>query len=103
TVTAGGTVHAAPGLYNPNFTTVTKSVTLLGAQSGVDPTTRDASDATTESIVQSNTGFRITGASAVVTIDGFVFKEKTVGSSFAISTGTGGVDVGATVTVESNI
>lgn len=103
TVTAGGTVRAAPGLYDPNFTTVTKSVTLLGAQAGVDPLTRDPNDATAESIVQSNTGFRITGASAVVTIDGFVFKEKTVGLSFAISTGTGGSDVGATVTVESNV
>ncbi len=103
TVTAGGTVRAAPGLYDPNFTTVTKSVTLLGAQAGVDPLTRDPNDATAESIVQSNTGFRISGASAVVTIDGFVFKEKTVGMSFAISTGAGISDVGAAVTIESNI
>lgn len=31
TVTSGGTVHVAAGLYTPNFNTVPKSVMLLGA------------------------------------------------------------------------
>ena len=103
TVADGGTVQVAPGLYAPNFTTVAKSVTLLGAQAGVDPPARDPADPETESIVQSNTGFRITGPSAEVTIDGFVFREKTTGLSVAISTDAGAGDVGATVTVVRNV
>ncbi|HZR79863.1 MAG TPA: right-handed parallel beta-helix repeat-containing protein [Candidatus Binatia bacterium] len=103
TVSAGGTVQAAAGLYDPNFTTVGKSVTLLGAQAGVDPLTRDPSDATAESVIQSNTGLQINGASAAVTVDGFVFREKTVGSSVGISTGSGVNDVAANVVIESNI
>src|SRR5262245_47008258 len=40
TVTGGGNVHVAHGLYNPNYTQVTKSVVLLGAGAGVDPSMR---------------------------------------------------------------
>lgn len=58
---------------------------MLGAQAGVDPLIRDPSDASTESIIQSNTGFRITGASAQMMIDGFVFKAKTAASSIGVS------------------
>lgn len=100
TVQAGGTVQAAPGRYEPNFTDVPKSVVLRGAQAGVAVAGRDPADTDTESILRSNTGFRITGAGAVVTIDGFVFEEKTAGSSIGISAGAGITDVGATVTIE---
>jgi parallel beta-helix repeat protein len=102
-VTSSGTVHVAPGLYNPNVNTVTKSVLLLGAQNGADPLTRNPSDTTTESVVQANTGFKITGVSAQVTIDGFVFNEKTVGSSVGVATGSGASDVGANLTIQDNI
>lgn len=101
TVIAGGTVHVAPGLYEPNFTEVRISATLLGAQAGVDPTTRDASDPSSESIVQSNVGMRIVDPAAEVTIDGFSFREKTVGQSVGISTASSTSD--AIVTIESNI
>jgi hypothetical protein len=103
TVTIGGTVRVAAGLYEPNVTDVPKSVVLLGAQAGVDPTLRDPTDAATESIVRSNTGFRVTGAQVDVTIDGFSFQEKTAGSSTAITTGSGASDVSATVTIRSNV
>src|SRR6185369_2974848 len=96
TVTAGGTVHVAAGLYNPNNTDVTKSVALVGAKVGVNPVTtvRNPSDAAAESIIQSNIGLRITGTSAIDSINGFVFKEKTVGSSVGILPGFGPTDVG---------
>jgi hypothetical protein len=103
TVEIAGTVHVAAGLYEPNFTDVPKSVVLLGAQAGVDPTLRDPTDAATESIVRSNTGFRVTGEFADVTIDGFSFQEKTAGLSTAITTGSGASDVSASVKITRNV
>lgn len=105
TVASAGTVIVAPGLYSPNFTIVAKSVTLLGAQAGVDPLTRTPPSAAVESIVESNIGFSITGVSAQVTIDGFVFRNKVPdhSSGTGISTGSGLDDVGASVTIVRNI
>ena len=103
TVSTGGTIHVAPGLYAPDYTQVTHGVVLLGAGAGVDPATRTASDPATESVIHSNLGLWITGQSAEVTIDGFSFEEKTAGTSTGILTGSGPMDVGAKVTVRNDI
>lgn len=62
-VSTGGTVHVAAGTYTGAFT-ISRSVTLLGAMAGVDPT---AGRAGNESAI---TGL-ITVSAPLVTIDGF--------------------------------
>ncbi len=99
TVASGGTVHVAAGAYNPNINTITKSVTVYGAQHGVQVSGRDPGSIA-ESAITANTGFSIQGTGAVVTIDGFTFKEKTPGLSAGVSVRW---NAGATVTVGHNI
>lgn len=105
TVAAGGTVRVAPGLYALSFNVVEKSVTLLGAQAGVDPLTRTPLNPAVESVVEATIGFSITGPSAQVTIDGFVLRNKDPdhSSGTGISTGSALADVGANVTIVRNI
>jgi hypothetical protein len=103
TVSTGGNVHVAPGLYAADFTQVTHGVVLLGAQAGVAPATRTAADPATESVIHSDFCFWITGLAAQLTIDGFSLEEETPGSGIGISTGDGPTDVGANVTVKNNI
>jgi len=105
TVETAGTVHVAPGLYSEDFNVVTKSVTLLGAQAGVDPLTRNPPNPAVESIVESHIGFSITGVSAQVTIDGFVLRNKAPdhSSGTGVSTGAFPGDVGANVTIVRNV
>ncbi|OAI38808.1 hypothetical protein AYO38_08970 [bacterium SCGC AG-212-C10] len=99
TVTAGGTVNVAAGLYDANITTVTKSMTLNGAQAGVAVAGR--TNASAESIIKSNTGLRFT-AGTQFTIDGFTFQAKIAGAT-AISAGSGASDIGAAFAVRNNI
>jgi hypothetical protein len=68
-VNGGDTVKVEAGTYN-ELVQVTKSVTILGAQSGVDARTRSGGP---ESIVSNSTGdFMVTGDN--VTIDGFTLE-----------------------------
>jgi hypothetical protein len=72
-VDAGGTVHVAAGTY-PELITITKAVTLEGANAGVDPNDGTRS---TESVIDASggggtdNGIVIYGNASDVTIDGF--------------------------------
>jgi hypothetical protein len=79
-VTIGGTITAVPGYYN-EFTVVTKTVTLRGAQHGVDARTR--SSVPEESVLTSSAGAFDIDADNVV-IDGFTFQNQTAGQGTAV-------------------
>jgi fibronectin type 3 domain-containing protein len=68
-VDAGGTVHVNAGLYTESVV-VNKAVDLLGAQAGVDPSTRTAGGAM-ESILETAGTRAVSVAASGVTIDGF--------------------------------
>ena len=71
--TAGGTIHVAAGTY-PQDVTVSKALTLDGAQAGVDARTRSGSESTVKSISVS---------AGNVAVDGFSFNGT--GSQVAVS------------------
>ncbi len=93
---AGGNVYVAAGTYNEGVT-VSKTVTLKGAQSGVDARTRVGA----ESIVNFAGGaFGL--AADDITLDGFTLQGQTADNSgpgfgYAVYMGSGGTHTGAQV------
>ncbi len=95
-VAVNGTVKVCPGVY-PELVTVNKTVTINGAQMGVDARTRPGTPAL-ESVVTGNAGstsFYVT--SSDVTIDGFTVQGNTnpnlFGAGIFVSPGTNGTDL----------
>jgi hypothetical protein len=90
---AGSTIYVCAGLYNENVP-ITKNLTLLGAQFGVDARTGRTNPAE-ESIVSSPTGeFNYLGAATTGTIDGFTLQGAPVPAGdddgiLAVNTGDG--------------
>jgi hypothetical protein len=70
---SGDTIDVAPGNYSENLT-LDKSLTLLGAQAGVDACGREATEST---IIGSGTLLELRGGSAGSVIDGFEFSGGT--------------------------
>jgi parallel beta-helix repeat protein len=88
----GSTVGVLAGTY-PESVTVNKTVTILGAQNGVNPSTGRTAGDTNEAVVQATGGNAFTVSVPNVTIDGF-----------SITTGAGGVyGVGETTPVVGTI
>src|SRR5262249_46239921 len=75
----GSTVGVLAGTY-PESVTVNKTVTILGAQNGVNPSTGRTAGDSAEAVVQATGGNAFTVSAPNVTIDGF-----------SITTGAGGV------------
>ncbi|MCL4201914.1 MAG: right-handed parallel beta-helix repeat-containing protein, partial [Pirellulaceae bacterium] len=72
-VDAGGTVQVYAGMYNERVT-INRSVTVNGAEVGVDARTRDGME-TGESVVKG--GFLVNAGVSGVTIDGFYIRDIT--------------------------
>jgi hypothetical protein len=86
---AGDTVLVAPGAYS-EMVTVNKSLTLLGAQNGVDARTRAAAPGT-ESLVNGSAGaFNITANNVV--IDGFLLEDG-MGPGLKVSGPINGIQI----------
>jgi hypothetical protein len=66
------TIHVAPGTYASSLVTVDKTLTLLGAQAGVDARTRMGA----ESVLSNSAGMRI--ITSTVVIDGFTIQDSIV-------------------------
>jgi hypothetical protein len=90
---AGTTIYVCAGLYNENVP-ITKNLTLLGAQFGVDART-GRTNAAEETVVSSPTGeFTYSGAATTGIIDGFAIQGAAVPASdengiLAINAGDG--------------
>jgi hypothetical protein len=88
----GSTVGVLAGTY-PESVTVNKTVTILGAQNGVNPSAGRTAGDSAEAVVQATGGNAFTVSAPNVTIDGF-----------SITTGAGGVyGVGETTPVVGTI
>jgi hypothetical protein len=70
--TAGDTIHVAAGTYASSLVTVDKTLTLLGAQAGIDARTRVGA----ESVLSNSEGMRI--EASAVAIDGFTIQDSTL-------------------------
>ncbi|MEU7819034.1 right-handed parallel beta-helix repeat-containing protein [Pseudonocardia sp. NPDC049154] len=99
---SGATVKVCPGTYTGTIT-LTKPITLLGAQSGVDARS-GRTDLRAESVVdgRGGSGFTVAGGVSNVRIDGFTISNatQTKGAS------TGGVlafDRGSGITITNNV
>jgi hypothetical protein len=85
------TIHVAAGIYASGLVTVDKTLTLLGAQAGVDARTRVGA----ESVLSNSQGMRI-AANAVV-IDGFTIQDSIIaaftGYGVSMAPGASGTQV----------
>ena len=84
------TINVAPGLYNENVN-VNRSVTLNGAQAGIDARGRVAAESTVSGANPINGNAVFTINAAGVTVDGFTLKNSlTTGAAYGISVNSTG-------------
>lgn len=103
----GDTIEVCAGTY-PELVTVNKTLTLEGAQAGVDARSGRTGLPATESVVKGNvngsTSFFVTASD--VTIDGFTVQDQTnanqFGAAIVLGAGTSGADVVNNI-VQSNV
>jgi hypothetical protein len=88
---AGDTIHVAAGTYGSALVLVNKTLTLLGAQAGVDARSRAA----TESILSNTSGMSVSASNVI--IDGFTIQDSTTaaftGFGLLLNSGVDGTQV----------
>jgi Bacterial Ig-like domain (group 3)/Right handed beta helix region/Periplasmic copper-binding protein (NosD) len=85
--TAGDTIFVAAGTYDATTVTVNKTLTLQGAQAGVDARTRSAAESIVHDTATGTTPFNVTASNVV--IDGFTVEGNTSTSNFGFGILTG--------------
>lgn len=100
---SGATVKVCPGTYTGTVT-LTKPITLLGAQAGVDART-GRTDVTAESVVdgRGGSGFTVAGGVSNVRIDGFTISNATQATTGGSTGGVLAFGRGSGITITNNV